>query len=484
LGVWIATSVVMLGVLSFSAAASEAATWANAPLPGPAEKIFLLGVSCPSQGMCVAVGTDNLIASTTNPDGGTSAWHYGYAGEGPWPKTEDWPAEFISGKQIQAVSCPTTGLCVAVTDQGFIYSSTDPTGPAQSWQSVQIDNGHGRNTHLFGVSCPTTSLCVAVSGKRADKGKILTTSDPTGPAAAWSEIELGEEFEFRGVSCPTASLCVAADNEGRIVASTNPRGGPSAWYVVGSPAGGSPMLSIDCLAAPFCLSGNHSGEILVSSSPTAPAGWSDVNGGGSVQVTGVSCASPVRCLAVDNNGDVIVSTDPTGGPSAWSMTNVLPYTSSEGNALFGASCPSASFCALVGSRGKILTSDDPFASAPPSSKPGARRRRVRRPRVKVATVRTPSRRQLEGHRGRVLIRFYARAKTRGFLCSLDRHRFSPCRSPKRYEPVGSGHHLFRVKAIGYSGLRGPVTSEPFVIYPLCGPVFHRESRRGSGKICA
>jgi hypothetical protein len=83
-----------------------------------------------------------------------------------------------------------------------------------------------------------------------------------------------------------------------------------------------------------------------------------------------------------------------------------------------------------------------------------------------------------------MIRFYARAKTRGFLCSLDRHRFSPCRSPQRYQPIGSGHHVFRVKAIGYSGLRGPVTTEPFIIYPLCGPVFHSDSRRGSGKICA
>jgi hypothetical protein len=432
----------------------------------------------------VAVGTDNLIASTTNPDGGAKAWHYGYAGEGPWPKTNEWPAEFISGRQVQAVSCPTVALCVAVTDQGFIYSSTNPTAPAQSWHSVQIDDGHGRNTHLFGVSCPTEGLCVAVSGKRADKGKILTTTEPTGPATAWSEIELGEEFEFRAVSCPTASLCLAVDNEGRIVSSTEPTGGPSAWYQVGSPGGGSPLLSIDCLPAPFCLSGNHSGDLLFSSTPTSAAGWSTVNGGGSIQITGASCATVSQCLAVDNNGDVIASADPAGGSSGWSFTNVLPFTGQEGNALFAASCPSASFCVLVGSRGKFVTSDDPFASDPHGPGGTSRKRRVRRPRVKIATIRTPSRRQLEGHRGRVMVRFYARAKTNGFLCSLDRDRFSHCRSPKRYQPVGSGHHVFRVRAIGYSGLRGPVTTEPFIIYPLCGPVFHRARRRGSGKICA
>src|SRR5262249_35960029 len=104
-GVWSAFLVVLIGALFGSPAAAGAATWSRTQLPGPAEKIFLLGVSCPSPGLCVAVGTDNLIASSTNPDRGASAWHYGYAGEGPWPKTEDWPAEFISGKQVQSVSC-------------------------------------------------------------------------------------------------------------------------------------------------------------------------------------------------------------------------------------------------------------------------------------------------------------------------------------------------------------------------------------------
>jgi hypothetical protein len=473
--------VVLLGALFLNPSPAAAATWSGTRLPGPAEKMFLLGVSCPSSGLCVAVGTDNVIASSTNPRGGASAWHYGYAGEGPWPHTEDWPTDFISGRQVQGVSCPSTGLCVAVTDQGFIYSTTNPTEPAGAWRTVEIDDGHGRNTHLFGVSCPTTGFCVAVSGKRADKGKIFTTGNPTGPAGAWSEIELGEEFEFRAVSCPSASFCVIVDNEGRILASNDPRGGPSAWHVVGSPGGGSPLRSVECRAAPLCLSGNHSGSLLVSRRPAAgAAAWSVFNGGGSVQITGVSCASAGQCLAVDDNGDVITSTDPTGGSGAWTFSNVQPFTSAEGNALFAASCPSASLCALVGSRGKIVTSGDPFASGSPPS-PG-RRRRVKRPRVRIATVLLPSHRQLERHRGRLTVRFYARGKVRGFRCSLDRHRFRRCRSPKRYH-IGVGHHRFRVRAVGYSRLRGPVTSRRVFVHPLCGP-FARGAGRRLGRICS
>ena len=115
-----------VGALASPALASP---WTTAQLPGPAAKVFLLGVSCPSQGLCVAVGTNNLIASSTDPTGGSSAWHVVYAGEGPWPKTENWPPITSRARQIQSVSCPSASLCVAVTDQGNIYSSTNPTGP-------------------------------------------------------------------------------------------------------------------------------------------------------------------------------------------------------------------------------------------------------------------------------------------------------------------------------------------------------------------
>jgi hypothetical protein len=483
--------------LALSTAPATASSWESAQLPGAAGKAFLLGVSCPSQGLCVAVGTNNLIASSTDPTGGSSAWRFVYAGEGPWPKTDEWPTDNISGRQIQSVSCPSANLCVGVTDQGFIYSSSDPTGPASSWNVAQVDDGQGRNTHLFGVSCPTTKLCVAISGKRSDQGKIFTTTDPTGPASAWSSIELGEQIEFRGISCGTPSLCVAVTEDGRIFTSTRPRGEASDWYAIGAPAGPGSLRAVSCAAAALCLSGNETGNLLSSTDPSAGASsWSEANGGGSVQITGVSCPSATECVAVDNNGDVLTSTEPAGGAAAWSFANVVPFTSEEGNALFAASCPSSSLCAVAGSRGRILTNSAPFARATQSEAKPRRRKRRKRPRAKVASLLTPPRRQLEAHRGRVFIRFYSRDGARGFVCKLDRHDFRPCRSPVHYRvTVGrrvARHHVFRVRAIGYTGLRGPVTVERFTIYPLCSPFSDMTESspvataadRGSGKICA
>jgi hypothetical protein len=368
-------------------------------------------------------------------------------------------------------------------NQGNIYTTTNPTGPSSAWNSIQID-GQGRNTHLFGVSCPTVSLCVAVSGKREDQGKIFTSTDPTGGLAAWKSIELGEPFEFRGVSCPTASLCVVVANDGRILTSTEPLGDGSAWRVVGAPGGPGSLQAVSCASPTLCLTGNEGGNLLASTNPTgALSGWDEFPGGGSVQITGISCPTVSECLAVDDNGSVLRSTDPTGGRSAWTYENVIPYAPPpqgaylEGNGLFAASCPSSNLCVASGTQGQIIASSDPFSQPPPAQgqKQGkkGKARGPKRPRTKIATVRQPTSGALHKHRGRVKIRFYSVGRARGFLCRFDHQRhFKRCRSPKRY-PIDTGRHMFSVRAIGMTGLKGPVTREEIFIPPFCKNHFGR-----------
>jgi hypothetical protein len=176
----------------------------------------------------------------------------------------------------------------------------------------------------------------------------------------------------------------------------------------------------------------------------------------------VDCLSASRCVAVDNNGDVLTSTDPTGGPSAWTFTNVAPYPGAnlgkfEPNGMFGVSCPSVSLCAIAGNEGQIFTSTDPFATSPDpqQGRKKKHRKRPKRPRTTIAAQPSPAiettRRKLPAR-----FRFFARhhVQVRGFLCKLDGRRLKRCHSPKAYR-VGLGHHVFRVRAIGWTGLRGP-----------------------------
>ncbi|HEV2727951.1 MAG TPA: hypothetical protein VGV34_06630, partial [Solirubrobacterales bacterium] len=101
----------------------------------------------------------------------------------------------------------------------------------------------------------------------------------------------------------------------------------------------------------------------------------------------------------------------------------------------------------------------------------------KRPRTTIA-LGPPPVLELAGRKLPARFRFYARKRVqvRGFLCRLDGRPLKRCRSPKTYR-VGRGRHVFRVRAIGWTGLRGPAETYRFrVCRPMGTPVPCMKSR--------
>lgn len=447
---------------------TAAADWrlAQLPMPDPDIHSKLLGISCPSVDFCVAVGEFSVVATSRNPGGGASTWNMRRLDIRQPSPTE--PGLGLRST-LYSISCPSEHLCVATTFDGFIASSTDPAGGADAWRVADVD-GSGRDTHLMSISCPSVDLCVAVSGERYTAGKILTSTDPTGGSSAWSELQMDEALDFRGVSCGTPRLCVAVAENGRMLVSSNPTGDASAWREI-QPGGPGDMRGVSCAAQVLCVAGNFGGNLLASAQPLAGVStWTSRNGGGSVLVTGASCLSSGECLAVDNNGDVMTSRDPLDAGEPWAFENLLPYRpagigAGPNNALFSASCPTTGLCALAGAGGSIFTSRDAFASRAGGDRNDGEnhgRRRPKRPRTKLAHV---DRRHtlVRGNWTKMRFRFHAVGMAKGFECRLDKRPFRRCRSPKTYKRVLLGRHIFRVRAIGVTGLRGPVARERFEV---------------------
>ena len=426
----------------------------------------LLGISCPTASRCVAVGAGNTVVSSNDPTAGAAGWNRINVGAG---EQTTW-GHYSPGRAIRAVDCPTAGFCVGVSYEGFVYTSTNPTGGPGAWSTADL-TPEGPNIHMYGVDCPATNLCVAVG----TEGELLTSTDPGGGAGAWTLAQLPESVRLRGVSCASANLCVAVGEEGVVVSSTRPLGGAAAWGVTQLPGAAIDrlLLGVGCSGLRLCVTGNAVNTLFVSTSPTGPAGaWSAAQGKGTVQITDVDCPSPTRCAAIDNNGDVLTSTDPTGGAGAWTFQNLLTYTQGEKdvlnpNALFGVSCPSLSLCAVAATKGKIFTSTNPFEPPPANPQPKPKKHRKhkgpKRPRALIALSPPPG---IEIPRGRakVRFRFFAanHASVRGFVCKLDRHDYKPCKSPKTYR-VGFGKHLFKVRAVGWTGYRGRAAYDPFQV---------------------
>lgn len=483
---------VLLLILAAPVSSVTASTWTVrqlTPIRNSEDELVqigLSGISCPSESLCVAVGgREGTLAFSRNPTDGANSWQMTKleypVGPGKTCVEGEPDCETPSGA-LQAVSCASKSLCALTTYDGWIFVSSDPTGPTDDWVPVNVNGKNQKGaTHLISISCPSPFFCAAVSGgpNTSNGGRVLTSTNPV--AGEWQTVQLGDQLDLRSISCGTPSLCVVAAREGRLFISTDPTGGPGAWREDATPVGSGDLEGASCVSTVFCAVGSMTGNILTTGNPSAGAGatWSEANAGGSVQITGVSCPTAGACLAVDNNGDALTSTDPAGRAGAWHFENLIPFQP-EGqphNALFGASCPSTSLCALVGGEGRIFTSTDPF-SKPDSGTGHTRRKAPRRPKTflvfaenfwHVSTTRA--------HRLRARFRFYSPTRNQGFECKRDRGRYRRCRSPLRYW-VQRGHHVLRVRAIGPTGLRGRPAMQRFCVFRQ--PPHKQSEMRGCG----
>lgn len=473
----------VLATIAAPASAAAASTWTLHQLRLPQSPYLekeeaeppLFGVSCPTESFCVAVGgppEHAALAFSKAPTGAAANWHVVKL---PYPvgpgKTcvEGAPGCEEPRGDLNAISCASHSLCVAVSQEGFLYVSTEPAGGAGAWSPTVISEGNSA-IRLRAVSCPSSSFCVAVAGWQGTlNGRVLTSTNPT--SGVWVT-QLTSSLDFQGVSCGTPSLCVAVASEGQIVVSTDPTGGASAWPEVGAPGGTDGLRGIDCVAALLCAAGNTGGNFITSTDPAGGgASWQEANAGRPQRITGVSCPTVSRCVAVDANGDVFTSSDPTGGAGSWTFENLVPFENpgQPRNGLFSASCASVSLCALAGNDGRIFTSTEPFAV--PTDTPGGHpvQRTRRRPRTILrfaAGFKHAAR--TRGRQIRARFRFFSPSRVKGFECKRDSGRYRRCRSPLRYW-VTRGRHVLRVRTISPTGLRGPAAIMRFRVLAAIKP---------------
>jgi hypothetical protein len=291
-------------------------------------------------------------------------WGAPIAAAAPPPLIWSAPVAIDSGAVIKGVSCPSVSLCVAVDNHGNILTTTEPTGGAGAWTSVNVTETAG----FIALTCPSTSLCVALDGA----GEVWTSTNPAGGAKAWSPANVTEGLGFGGsatVSCASTSLCVIAPDaetvhEAKNVAflyvSANPTGGVGAWSrTVGVDEFGHAVAGMACISAPLCVGAGAGGDVVTSTNPTGGAAkWTAANVDGERNLFGVACPSTLMCVAVDIEGDVVTTSNPTGGALAWTSTNV-----DGANTLYAVSCPSVSLCVAVDDQSHVIASTEPLAGA-------------------------------------------------------------------------------------------------------------------------
>ena len=228
------------------------------------------------------------------------------------------------------------------------------------------------------------------------------------------------------------------------------------------------------MTGPLCVAGSSGGNLLTSTDLAAgPGRWLERNGGGSVQITGVSCPSAVALRGRRQQRRLPQLERPDRRAGAWVFSNVLPYVPTPEFV----PPPERDVCRLLplelllrdrGGGGEGPDQHQPVRGPEARRPVGKRVRRPKRPRTILARV--DGKRAETGKRGlRVKFRFYAVGGARRFICKRDLRRYRPCRSPVKFW-AGRGKHFFRVRAIGMTGLKGPVALDRFRIRPWATPV--------------
>jgi hypothetical protein len=168
--------------------------------------VGLDAVACPTPARCLAVGENAQasagVAVPLDPE--TGALSKGEIGQSVTTKGV-----------LVGLSCPSAAVCLAVgwgADQPSVAVPLDPaTGMVPTGQRDQTIGS--RSAKLSAVACPSVSRCLAVGNDSAEPstGQVVPLSPVTGAISSGQAIQgLTGTGALNGVACPSPTRCLAA----------------------------------------------------------------------------------------------------------------------------------------------------------------------------------------------------------------------------------------------------------------------------------
>jgi hypothetical protein len=302
----------------------------------------LNAVSCASARLCVAVDAVGNAVVTHDPNAATPTWRA--------------PIDIDGTNTIGYISCPSTSLCVAVDYSGNAVISRNPDAATPTWSAPADIDG---TDPMVGVSCPSTSLCVAVDYA----GNAVISRNPDAATPTWSApADIDGTNAIVSDSCPSVSLCVAVDAAGNVLVSHDPDAATPTWAGPTDIDGSSELDAVSCSSGSLCVAVDATGNALVSHNPAAAtptwSGPDDIDGTDAIE--NVLCVSMSLCVAVDASGNALVTHNLWTATPNWSAPKNLDAL----NPLYGISCPSTAMCVTVASNGYAYVTNDPTAANP------------------------------------------------------------------------------------------------------------------------
>jgi hypothetical protein len=290
-------------------------------------------ISCPSRHLCVVSAAGGSVAVTLGRAG-----RPGRVQRAPGPR-------------LQSLSCPTTALCVGLTQSSRVGFVRHPDRSGAQWKTTSAR--YASFALENSIDCLSAKLCLAGVTSPRDVLEVVVSTRPTGGAKTWVPVKTAPaptelSLTMRALTCPSSRLCVGLDNQGEAFSSSRPSRHSQPWTVAGAD-GVSPLNAVACGSAAACVAVGN-GIAVATADPAGPAtSWreapADVG-------NAVACPDANLCVASDASGDIATSGDPLAPTPSWTAGVVIPSgfeqcprdISCSSQTVNHLACPSASLC--------------------------------------------------------------------------------------------------------------------------------------------
>lgn len=271
--------------------------------PSGAVEAGLTGVSCTSARACTAVGYDS------GPNlGGTLAERW----NGSKWRIQPTPSPGDSGIPFAAVSCGSATSCTAVgyydyADPSFATSTLAEHWDGHSWSIQSLPPAGDGGDDLSSVSCrPVACTAVGYIIGQSDEGPGTAPLAMRWNGTTWAvqptpgDPTQNEISALTGVSCPSARMCTAVglnDNDGTLVLHWN----GTTWRsqpVAGNYAFNFQLNAVSCPSTTACMAIGTGGEARWNGHKWTSQYIRKPKGANGFNLSAVSCSSATRCTAV------------------------------------------------------------------------------------------------------------------------------------------------------------------------------------------
>lgn len=341
----------------------NATAWAVSATPNLASTGYgiLNGVACPTAVLCMAVGQYNTGFQTRT----TSAKFNGTS----WTTVTPLVPAGATASKLLSVACPSDILCMAVGS--YATAAGEKTliekWNGSVWSILPSTNVAGAESNvLAGVACPTTTNCFAI-GSYVKAGVTKTLAEKWVPGT-WTTMTTAnpvgaDPVMLEGISCPSATSCFAvgkydtASDERALVE----RLAGSTWAIAATPnipsAGAIDLNAVSCPSISLCYAVGYQtiGAATSTLIETWAGTWSimtSANPGGATdaELNGISCPTITACFATGRSdtasGNVTLAESLIG--TTWSIDSSPNGLNTTGSTLRAITCQSDVSCVSVG----------------------------------------------------------------------------------------------------------------------------------------